>query len=83
MKFHEVRHLWVGLDFLSGLHSLFPRGTVPRWSFSPSFPGVPSVFGRMTSFLVTDEAFAIPDMFRSIAWGEIDLVHIHGVWVNL
>ena len=37
----------------------------------------------MTSFLVADEAFAVPDMFRLIARGEIDFVYIHGVWVNL
>ena len=83
MEFHEVCHFWVGLDLFSGFRGLPPGGTVPRWFSSPSFPGVSPVLGRMASFLVADEAFAIPDMFRSIARGEIDFVYIHGVWVDL
>ena len=83
MEFHEICHFWVGLDLLSSLRGLSPGGTVPRWSLSSSFSGVSLMLGRMTSFFVTDEAFAIPDMFRFIARGEIDLVYIHGVWVDL
>ena len=83
MEFHEVCYFWVGLDLLSSFRGLFPGGSVSRWSSSSSFPGVSPVLGRMASFFVADEAFAIPDMFRSVAWGEIDLVYIHGVWVNL
>ena len=83
MKFHEVCHFWVSFDFLSSLRGLSPGGMVPRWSSSSSFPGVSPVLGGMASFLVADEAFAIPDMFRLVARGEIDFVHIHSVWVNL
>ena len=83
MEFHEVCHFWVGFDLFSCLRGLSPGGTVSRWSSSSSFPGVSPVLGRMTSFFVADEAFAISDMFRSVARGEIDLVYIHGVRVNL
>ena len=41
------------------------------------------MFGRMTSFLMADEALAVSDMLCFITWGEIDLVYIHGVWVSL
>ena len=83
MEFHEIGHFWVGLDFFSSLCGLSPRGTISWWSFLSSFPRISPVLGRMTSFLVADEAFAVPDMFRLIARGEIDFVYIHGVWVNL
>ena len=83
MKFHEVCYFWVGLDFLSSLRGLSPGRAVSRWSSSSSFSWVSLVFGRMTSFLVADEAFAISDMFRLIARGEIDFVYVHGVWVDL
>ena len=33
--------------------------------------------------LCADEAFAIPDMLRLVARGEIDFVYIHGIWVDL
>ena len=83
MEFHEVRYLRVGLDFLSSLRVPFPGGTVPRWSSSSSLPGISSMLRRVASFLVADEAFAVPDVFRSVARGEIDLVYIHSVWVDL
>ena len=83
MEFHEVCHFWIGFDFLSSLRGPLPGGTVSRWSSSSSFPGVSLVFGRMASFFMADEAFAIPDMFCFVAWGEIDFVNIHGAWVNL
>ena len=83
MEFHEVCHFWVGLDFLGSLRGLSPGGTVPRWSLSSSFPRISPVLGRMTSFLVADEAFVVPDMFCPIARGEIDLVYVHSVWVDL
>ena len=82
MEFHEIRHFRVGLDLLGSFSGLSPGGTVPRWFLSSSFPGVSPVFGRMASFLVADETFAIPDMFRSVARGEIDFVYIHGIWVR-
>ena len=83
MEFHEVCHFWVGLDFLSSLRVLSPGGAVPRWSSSSSLPGVSSMLRRVASFFVADEAFAIPDVFRSVARGEIDLIYVHSVWVDL
>ena len=83
MEFHEVCYFWVGLDLFSSFRGLSPGGTVSRWSPFSSFSGVSPVLGRMASFFVADEAFVIPDMFCFVAWGEIDLVDIHGVWVNL
>ena len=83
MEFHEVCHFRVGFDFLSSLCGLSPGGTVSRCSSSSSFPGVSPVLGGMASFLVADEAFAISDMFRLVAWGEVDLVYVHCVWVDL
>ena len=83
MEFHEVCHFWVGLDLLSSLRGLSPGGAVSRCSSSSSFPGVSPALGGMASFLVADEAFAISDMFRLVARGEVDLVYIHCVWVDL
>ena len=83
MEFHEVCHFWVGLDFLGGLRGLSPGRAVSGRPSPSSPPWVSPMFGRMASFLVANETFAIPDMFRSIARGEVDLVYIHGVWVDL
>ena len=83
MKFHEVCYFRVGPDFLSSLRGLFPGRAVSRWSSSSSFSGVSSVLGRVASLFVADEALAVSDMFRFVAWGEIDLVYIHSVWVDL
>ena len=74
MEFHEVCHFRVGLDFFSSFRVPSPGGAVPRWSSSSSFPGVSSMLRRVASFIVTDEAFAIPDVVRSVARGEIDLI---------
>ena len=83
VKLHEICHFWVGFDFLGGLCGLPPGGSVPGWFSSSSFPGVSPVLGRMASFFMADEALAISDVLSSIARGEIDLVYIHGVWVDL
>ena len=83
MEFHEVRHFWVGLDFFGGLRGLSPGRAISGRSSSSSFPRVSPMFGRMTSFFVADEALAIPDVFCSVARGEVDLVYVHGVWVDL
>ena len=83
MEFHEICHFWVGFNFFSSLRGLSPGGTVSRWSSSSSFPGVSSVLRRMASFFVADEAFAVPDVFCPVAWGEVDLVYVHSVWVDL
>ena len=82
MKFHEVCYFWVGLDLLSSLRGLSP-GTVSWWFSSSSFSRISPVLGGMASFFVADEALSIPDVFRFVAWREIDLVYLHGVWVNL
>ena len=83
MEFHEVCHFWVGPDLLSSLRGFSPGGTVPRWSSFSSFPGVSPVLGRMASLFVANEAFAIPDLFRLVAQGEVDLVYIHSICVHL
>ena len=83
VKFHEVCYFRVGPDFLGSFRGLPPGGSVPRWSSSSSFPGVSPVLGGMASFFVADEALAISYVLSSVAWGEIDLVYIHGVWVDL
>ena len=83
VKFHEVCHFWVGLDFFSSLRGLSPGRAVSRWSSSSSFSRVTPVFGRMASFFVADEALAISDMLCSITRGEIDFVYVHGVRVDL
>ena len=83
VKFHEVCHFRVSLDFFGGFSVLPPGGSVSRWFSSSSFSGVSPVLGRMASFFVADEAFAISDVLSSIARGEIDLVNIHGVRVDL
>ena len=82
VKFHEVCHFWVGLDFLSSLRVLSP-GAVPRWSSSSSLPGVSSMLRRVASLFMADEAFAISDVLCSVAWREIDLIYVHSVWVDL
>ena len=83
MEFHEVCYFWVGLDFFSGFRGLSPGRAVSRWSSSSSFPRVSPVFGRMASFFVADEAFAVSDVLRFVARGEIDFVYIHSVWVDV
>ena len=83
MEFHEVCYFRVSFNFLGSLRVLFPGGAVPRWSSSSSLPGVSFMLRRVASFLVADEAFAVPDVFRSVARGEIDLIHVHSVWVDL
>ena len=35
----------------------------------------------MASYFVTDEAFVVSHMLRSLTWREIGLVHIHGIRV--
>ena len=78
---HEVSNLRVGCHLSSGFHGFPPGGVVSRGSpFSP-FSRVPSVFGRVTSLFVTDEAFSVPDVLRSFIWGEVDLVYVHSVRV--
>ena len=83
MEFHEVCHFRVGLDFFSSFQVLPPGGAVSRWLSSSSLPGISSMLRRVAPFLVADEAFAVPDVFRSVARGEIDLVYVHSVWVDL
>ena len=83
MEFHEVCYFRVGLDFLGSFRVLPPGGAVPRWPSSSFLPGISSMLRRVAPFFVADEAFAVPDVFRSVARGEIDFVYIHSVWVDL
>ena len=79
---HEISNLWVGLDLPSGFRGPSPGGVVSQGSPFSSFPRVSSVFGRVTSFLVADEALSVPDVLRSFIWRKVDLVYVHSIGVR-
>ena len=83
MEFHEVGDFRVSFDLSSSFHGLSPGGMVSWGSPFPSFSRVSSMFGRVASFLVADEAFSVPDVFRSFTRREVDLVYIHGIGIGL
>ena len=79
MEFHEVGNFRVGFDLPSSFCSLSPGGMI-SWGFPfSSFPRVSSVFGRVASLFVADEAFLVSDVFCPFTGREIDLVYVHGV----
>ena len=82
MLLHEVGNLRVSFDLSSGFFGHSPRGVIPWGSPSSSLSRVSSVFGRMASFLVANEALSVPNVLRSFTRGEIDLVNVHsiGIW---
>ena len=82
VSFHEAGNFQVGFNLSSSFCGLSPGGVVSWSSPFSSLSGVSSVFGRVTSLLVTDEALLVPDVLCSFTRGEIDLVYIHsiGVW---
>ena len=82
VEFHEVGNFWVGFDLPSSFCSLSPRGVVSRGSPFFPFSRISSVFGRVVSLFVADEAFSVSDVFCSFARREIDLVHVHSIWVR-
>ena len=81
---HEVSNLQVSFDLSGGFCGLSPGEVVSsrEGSSSSSFPGVSPVFGRMASFLVTDEALVVPYVLCSFTGREIYLIHIHGIGVG-
>ena len=81
MQFHEVCNFWVRFDLSCNLRSLSP-GVVCRGSSLSSFSGVPSVFGRVTSLLMPNEAFSVPNMLCFFIWGKVDLVYVHSVRIQ-
>ena len=80
--FHKAGNLWISLDLPSSLGGLSPGGVVSWGSSLSSFPRVSSMFGRMTSLFVTDEALSVSDVLCLFTRREIDLVYIHGVRVR-
>ena len=82
MEFHEIGNLRVSFDLSGGFHGLPPGGLVSWGSPLSSFPRVSSVFRRVASLFVADEAFSVSDVLRSFARREIDFVYIHsiGIW---
>ena len=82
--FHEVANLWVySLDFPS-FRGPSPGGTFSLWQGFPFSLSsrVSLMFGQVTSFLVADEALAVPHVLRSFTGREIDFVYIHGIRIS-
>ena len=82
MLFHKVCYLWVDFDLSSGFCGLSPGGVFSWGSFSSSLSGVSSMFGRVASLLVADEALLVPHMLGPFARREIDLVYVHSIWIR-
>ena len=81
MLFHEAGNPQIHFIKFPGFSSLSPGGAFSLlWGLS-SPSGVSLVFGRMTSLLVTDEAFAVPHVFSSFTGREVDFVYMHGVGI--
>ena len=83
VEFHEISNLRVGFDLSGSFHGLSPGGMVCRGFPFSSFSGVSSVFGRVASLLVADEALSVPDVLCPFVRREIDLVYIHGIGIRL
>ena len=80
--FHKAGHLWVSLDLHSSLSGFFPRGVVSLGSSFSSLPGVSTVFGQVTSLLMADEAFSVPDVLCSFIRRKVNLVYVHGIGIR-
>ena len=82
VEFHEVGNFWVSLDFSGGFRGLPPGRMISRGSPLSSFSRISSVFGRVASFFVANEALSVPNVLRSFTGREIDLVYVHriGIW---
>ena len=82
VEFHEVGDFWVSFDLSGSFHGLSPGGMVSRGCPFSSFPWVSSVFGRVASFFVADEALSVSDVLCSITRREIDLVYVHSIRIR-
>ena len=79
MLFHKASNLRVGFDLPGSLSGLSPGGVVSQGSPFSSFPGVSSLFGRVTSLLMADEALLVPDVLCFFIWRKVDLVYVHSI----
>ena len=82
MEFHEVGNLWVSLDLSGGFRGLPPGRMVSRRSPFSSFSRISSMFGRVASLFVADEALSIPNVLCPFTRREIDLVYVHGIGIR-
>ena len=84
MLFHEVSNPQVCLDLPSGFRGFPPGEAISLRRGPPSSPlsGVSSMFGRVASLLVANEALAIPHVLHSFTGREIDLVYIHCIGIG-
>ena len=82
VEFHEVGNLRVSFDLSGGFCGLPPGGMISRRSPLSSFPRISSVFRRVASLLVADEAFSVPDVFCPFARREIDFIYVHCVGIR-
>ena len=82
VEFHEVGNLRVSFDLSSSFQGLSPGGMVSQGFPFSSFSRVSSMFGRVASFLVADEALSVSDVFCPFTRREIDLLYVHsiGIW---
>ena len=80
MLFHEVADLQVFFIDSSGFSILPPGGAFSLSQGFSSPPRVTLVFGRVTSLLVADEAFAVAHMLCSFTGREIDHPWHRGPW---
>ena len=80
---HEVCDLRVGLDLPGGFCGLSPGEVISlrQGPSSSSFSRISSVFGRVASLLVADEALAVSYVLCSFTGRVIDLVYVHGIRV--
>ena len=83
VEFHEVGNLRVSFDLPSSFRGLSPGGVISRRSPLFSFPRISSVFGRVASLLVADEALLVSDVLCSFTRREIDLVYVHSIGIRL
>ena len=79
---HEVSDLQVGSHLSSSFSSFPPGGVISQGSPLSSFPRVSSVFGRVTSLLVADEALSVPDVLSSFTRRKVNLVYIHSIGIR-
>ena len=82
VKFHEVGNFWVGFHLPGSFPSPPPGRMISRGFPLSSFPRVSSVFGRVASLLVANEALSVPNVLPSFTGGEIDLVHVHSIGIR-